>query len=272
MSEGPASPAIPAADDGSATLRAYTDATREIMRVVAESRHDEQPVFQAIVKSASRLCNSWRTTLALVDDAKENIVNRAGWLDGEPDRFTGVSLPLVDQGIAPLAIRERRLVHETNIADSELYRNGHKNRRHLVDELGVQTLLTVPIYAGTEVIGCINLMRQEPDPFSDQQILLLETFADQAVIAIENARQFRELQTRLDGHVQVQENQGEPSVLQGAHRLGTARHPDHVAALGEAGQVGHRAGDGGQSRTVAVGRLDGLAGPRHRAPWSGPTR
>ena len=180
-------------------------ATRELLSIISQSRDDETPVFQTIVKSASRLCNSWRTTLALVDDARENIVNRAGGVDGEPDLFAGDALPLTDSGGAALAIRERRLVHEANLATSELYRRGHEQRRKVVDELGVQSLLTVPIFAGDEAIGCINLMRKEPEPFENEQIRLIESFAAQAVIAIENVRQFRELQTRLEREAATRE-------------------------------------------------------------------
>jgi GAF domain-containing protein len=75
-----------------------------------------------------------------------------------------------------------------NIGDSDLYRQGHEHRRVLVDELGVHTLLSVPIYSGGEAIGCINLQRTEPGPFTSQQIALIESIAAQAVIAIENVR------------------------------------------------------------------------------------
>ena len=103
-------------------------------------------------------------------------------------------MPLTDPGVAAVAVREGRVVHDVNIADSDLYRQGHEVRRKLVDELGVQTLLSVPINSGTEAIGSINLIRREPGPFPDQQIALVESFAAQAVIAIENVRQFREIQ------------------------------------------------------------------------------
>ena len=158
-----------------------------------------------IVKSAARLCGSPKTTLTLVDEAKENIVLRAGWDEKDLDQRLGASLPLTDPGVAPAAVRERRLVHDVNIADSDLYRQGHKHRRTLVDDLGVHTLLSVPIFADGEAIGCIKLMRTEPGPFTDQQVALIEFFAAQAVIAIENARQFRELQTRLEREAATRE-------------------------------------------------------------------
>ena len=180
-------------------------ATRELLSVISQSRDDEEPVFQMIVQSAARLCASHRTTLTLVDEARENIVIRTAWGEEVLDRFIGMSLPLTDSGVAPTAIRERRLVHEVNIGDSDLYRQGHKHRRTMVDELGVHTLLSVPIYAGGEAIGCINLQRTDPGPFTDSQIALVESFAAQAVIAIENVRQFRELQTRLEREAATRE-------------------------------------------------------------------
>ena len=179
-------------------------ATRELLSIISQSRDDETLVFEMIVRSAGRLCGSPGTTLMLVDEARENLVHRAGW-DEDKGQVGGATLPLTDPGVAPVAVRECRIVHDVNIADSDLYHQGHKNRRRLVEELGVHTLLSVPIYVGGEAIGCINLGRREPGPFTDQQIALVEAFAAQAVIAIENARQFRELQTRLEREAATRE-------------------------------------------------------------------
>ena len=181
-------------------------ATRELLSVISQSRDDETLVFEMIVRSAARLCGSPGTTLMLVDEARENLVHSiAGW-DEDKGQVGGATLPLTDPGVAPAAVRECRIVHDVNIADSDLYHQGHKHRRRLVDELGVHTLLSVPIYAGGEAIGCINLRRTEPGPFTDRQIALVEAFAAQAVIAIENVRQFRELQTRLEREAATQGN------------------------------------------------------------------
>ena len=191
--------------DTMSVMRDREAATYEILQIINQSRDDEDLVFNAIVKSAGRLCGSNRTSLGLVDEARENLVSRAVWGDAEEDRYRGVTLSLSDPGVAPIAVRERRIVHEVNIADSDLYRQGHKHRRALVDELGVHTILIVPIYVNDEAIGCINLQRTEPGPFTKPQIALVETFASQAGIAIENARQFRELQIRLEREAATRE-------------------------------------------------------------------
>ena len=79
-----------------------------------------------------------------------------------------------------------------------MYRSGHEGRRKLVDVEGVRAHLCVPLMKAGVAFGNITLSRTEPRPFSPEEIALVETFAAQAVIAIENVRQFREVQTRLE--------------------------------------------------------------------------
>ena len=121
-------------------------ATRDLLSVISQSRDDEQPVFEMIVKSAARLCHSPRIALTLVDEARENIVLRALWEEDYEGQPLGGTMPLTDPGVAAVAVREGRVVHDVNIADSDLYRQGHEVRRKLVDELGVQTLLSCLLY------------------------------------------------------------------------------------------------------------------------------
>ncbi len=194
-----------AADDGPATLRAYTDATREIMRVVARSRHDEQPVFEAILKAAATLCGSPNAALVLVDESQENLIYTAGWGEQYKEIEIGTKFPLSAPNVVHTSVREARVVQEADLPNTDLYRQGDPLRRQLVDREGIRTLLGVPLISGGRAIGAISLRKAEPVPFAPNQVALLETFADQAVIAIENARQFRELQTRLEHEAATRE-------------------------------------------------------------------
>ena len=84
------------------------------------------------------------------------------------------------------------------MADTDDYRSGDPIRQRTVHDEGLLTFLSVPLMSGSKAMGCIDLFRREVRPFDDRQIALVETFAAQAVIAIESVRQFRELQTRLE--------------------------------------------------------------------------
>jgi GAF domain-containing protein len=180
-------------------------ATRQILSVINQSPDDEQPVFDAVLKNAARLCGSPNALLSLVDDGREFIINRAAWGETYNEADLGQKVPFAGENVAAQTIREKRVVQIEDLADTDLYREGWQYRRDLVDKAGIRTVLAVPLISGGEGIGCINLRRSEVLPFTPDQIALLETFAAQAVIAIENVRQFRELQTRLEREAATRE-------------------------------------------------------------------
>ena len=206
LSDGPISPSQPIAEDGAATLRAYTEATREIMRVVAGSRHDEQPVFEAILQASAKLCRVNQCALFMVTEDPDTLILAASFGKTMQAFEVGVSTLSVD---TPLTItqvyRENRTIHTEDMRDTELYRAGDPFRRMFVDGEGMRTQLAVPLYSGDTPMGGFTLSRQRVEAFSDAEIALVETFAAQAVIAIENARQFRELQTRLEHEAATRE-------------------------------------------------------------------
>jgi class 3 adenylate cyclase len=106
---------------------------------------------------------------------------------------------------AARAIITRRTIHLRDMADTDGYRQGNPNLVSLVDRQGIRTNLLVPLISKGRGIGCLILFRDEVRPYSDDQIALVETFAAQAVIAIENVRQFRELQSRLEREAATRE-------------------------------------------------------------------
>ena len=168
-------------------------ATSEILRVISSSPTDLQPVFQTILDNAVRLC-----------EAQNGAVFR---FDGETLR--GVALHNVSPAMEAYALGtpfrpgresvvrrvalERRLVHVPDVlADPELtaYRTGPYR------EQGMRSVLAVPLLKENDFIGTIVIHRKQVRPFTDKQITLVKTFADQAVIAIENVRLFQELEAR----------------------------------------------------------------------------
>ncbi len=92
----------------------------------------------------------------------------------------------------------RKPAHVHDARDSEPYRSGNPNAVAGVDLGGARTVLYVPMIRNDDIVGVINLYRQEVRPFTDEQIALLENFASQAVIAIENARLFNETREALE--------------------------------------------------------------------------
>jgi GAF domain-containing protein len=138
-----------AADDGSATLRAYTDATRAIMRMVARSRHDEQPVFEAILECSRNLCRVDLCSLLMVTEDPNNLLLVAVAGHTLSTFEVGVTTFATDtnQNLA-VAYREKRTIHTEDMRDTELYRAGDSTRRMIVDIEGMRSQLVIPLYSG----------------------------------------------------------------------------------------------------------------------------
>jgi signal transduction histidine kinase/putative methionine-R-sulfoxide reductase with GAF domain len=164
-------------------------ATSEILRVISNSRTELQPVLDVVVKSALRFCGADDAIILRLDG--ENL--RAAAHHGPIPVDFGLPVPCVRGTVGGRSVLERRAVHVTDLqAEAEEFPEGSA----FAKRLGARTTLGVPLLHEGSAVGTIQLRRAEVNPFTDKEIALLQTFADQAVIAIENVRLFKELEIR----------------------------------------------------------------------------
>jgi GAF domain-containing protein/CheY-like chemotaxis protein/HAMP domain-containing protein/anti-sigma regulatory factor (Ser/Thr protein kinase) len=164
-------------------------ATSEVLRVISSSPTDVQPVFDMIAESAARLCEAVDAVIWLVDGD----LLRSGAHYGPiaaPEEWT---IPIARGSGAGRAVADRQTIHVLDMAAETVeYPEGSAYAKRY----GFHTMLSTPLLREGVPIGAILIRRSEVRPFSDKHIALLQTFADQAVIAIENVRLFQELETR----------------------------------------------------------------------------
>jgi len=167
-------------------------ATSEILRVIASSPTDIQPVLDTVAESAARLCDSQDAQIYRIEGDIVRKVASHGMIS--PVLAVGETRPVNRAWLIGRAILQREPVH---IHDSLAVLDEDYADVRLADErLGIRTLLAVPLQREGVPVGAIMIRRTEVRPFTDKQIKLLETFASQAVIAIENVRLFQELEAR----------------------------------------------------------------------------
>jgi len=171
---------------------AHQSATRDILRVIAGSLVELTPVLNAVAENAASVCGADDAIIFLVEDQSLRI--RARYAPISRKRIGAESPPPIDRSSPPgRAIIDGQTIHVEDLP-AAVADFPHSSTRGIAH--GVRSALAAPLLRDGVPIGVIHLCRTEVRPFSDKQIGLLKTFADEAVIAIENVRLFQQLQAR----------------------------------------------------------------------------
>ena len=247
-------------------------ATADVLKVISRSTFDLQTVLDALTKSAAQLCAADKGLIFRPEGEVLRLVANYGF-SREAERYW-LDIPPVDRGsVTGRALLEGRAVHVSEVLADLEYRATHHQ-----ELAGYRTVLAVPLLRGGTTIGVFGLTRDEVNPFTEMQIELVTTFADQAVIAIENVRLFeaeqqrtRELAELLEQQTAISEilrvisnspSDVQPvldSLAEHAARICEAQVVDIVIVYNEVFWIAASFGE----LSAAVERRTGATGPRH---------
>src|SRR5262245_34248226 len=194
-------------------------AASDILRMIARAPSELQLVLDAIAERAAKLCDAEDGAIFRVTG---NLYNRAGHFGPLPRAAVQSEGSVIDRGTPPgRAIADRQTIHVPDLQTPAADFPAAKTRGIA---MGVRTVLSAPLLRDGIAIGAVHIRRLEVRPFSDRQIRLLETFADQVVIAIENARLIHEQQARNCDLTEALEQQTATSEILGV----IARSPTDI--------------------------------------------
>jgi GAF domain-containing protein/anti-sigma regulatory factor (Ser/Thr protein kinase) len=220
----------------------HQTATEEVLRVISSSPTNVQPVFDIISERAGKLCDAEVGVVSRVEGDQLHLAAIHGVTNKARDTIKGLHpMPVSSETATGRAVRTRDVVHIADVMGDPTY-----ERKDAAMAGGWRGGLAVPMLREGHVIGAIFVGRTKPGPFPDSKIELLRTFADQAVIAIENVRLFTELEART---VELTRSVGE------------------LKALGEVGQAVSSTLDLETVLTTIVSRATKLAGMDGGSIW-----
>ena len=169
-------------------------ATSEVLSVISSSPANIQPVLDIIGERAEKLCDAEISIVSIVDGDLVRLASIHGVTEGGVDAVRrAFPMRLTDETVTTRAIRTRSVCHVADVLGDPQYQQKHTARL-----TGTRGSLGVPMIRDEQVVGAIFVSGKQPGLFSDAQVQLLKTFADQAVIAIENVRLFNETKNSLE--------------------------------------------------------------------------
>ena len=168
----------------------------EVLKLISMSSGDLEPVFQKLLESATRLCGAEFGIMNLLSGGMVRQVSFYNMPEAYVSEWSGKQYPPHPESVMGTIMRTRQAVHVDDLRTRPAYLAGNPAVVALSDIAGARTYVGVPLLPRDELVGMISIYRREVRPFDEKQVRLVERFASQAVIALENARLLNELRER----------------------------------------------------------------------------